>query len=175
MRGYQAGDLAAFDHLYAGLAPVLRRYLLGLTREAAWTDDLVQETFLQIHRARQTYDPSQPVKPWAFAIARHVFLMSRRSRTRRHDFDRAELSDIEQLPQPGAENALLAKDQVRRGLSTLKAGTRRAVWLHHVLGWRFEEVGRRLGIKEEAAKLRASRGMHALKRELERKDRADGD
>lgn len=175
MRGYQGGDIAAFEGLYARLAPVLRRYLLSLARDLAWADDLVQETFLQIHRARHTYDPSQPVQPWAVAIAHHVFLMSRRTRSRKHDFDRVTLEDIDPAAPGGHERPFMARDQLHRGLSTLTPKTRHALWLHHVLGWPFAEVGKRLGMTEATARLRASRGMRALRRTIDETERQDGE
>ena len=83
MREYQSGRFEAFDEIYASIAPALRRYLLSQARDAAKADDLVQETFLQMHRARHTYDASYPLMPWAMAIARHVWLMDRRTLSRR--------------------------------------------------------------------------------------------
>ena len=35
-------------------------------------DDLLQETWLRIHKVRHTYRPGEPVLPWFYAIARHV-------------------------------------------------------------------------------------------------------
>lgn len=46
---YQAGDMAAFERVYASLGPRLRSFLARLTGEAAWAEDLVQEAFLQMH------------------------------------------------------------------------------------------------------------------------------
>lgn len=52
MQEYQAGRFEAVDQIHVSIAPALRRYLLSHVRDAAKADDLVQETFLQIHRAR---------------------------------------------------------------------------------------------------------------------------
>lgn len=41
----QSGRFEAFDEVYASIAPLLRRFLLGQARDAARADDLVQETF----------------------------------------------------------------------------------------------------------------------------------
>ena len=65
MREYQSGRFEAFDEIYASIAPPLRRYLLSQSRDAAKADDLVQETLLQLHRARHTYDSKYPLMPWA--------------------------------------------------------------------------------------------------------------
>ncbi len=159
MIGYQRGDAEAFEVLYASLAPVLRRCLATLARDASWVDDLLQETFLQMHRARHTYNPAFPVRPWALAIARHVFLMNRRARLRRRDFDDRHTDDLNRVSRPGHEHAYLMKDRLERGLAILTPGTRRAVILHHALGFSFAEVGRALGIRETAAKLRVSRAV----------------
>jgi len=166
MTAYQAGDLAAFDGLYARLAPPLRRFLISLSHDDTWVDDLVQETFLQIHRSRRTYNASFPVQPWAFAIAHHVYLMGRRTRRRKHDFDGVPAEDGERASVRSGEDAAEARDQVTKALGRLSPGNRRAVWLHHVLGWSFAEVARALGIREAAAKLRASRGMSVLRQTL---------
>src|SRR5262245_11788480 len=83
MRAYQAGSLEAFEALYAGLATPLRQYLASIARDRGHAPDLLQDTFLQVHRSRHTYRPALPVRPWIFAIARHVALMDRRTAARR--------------------------------------------------------------------------------------------
>lgn len=87
MEGYLAGRIEAFDGLYAVLSGRLRGYLLSQCRDAGLADDLLQDTFMQIHRSRRTYEPGRPVTPWVFAIARHVYLMNRRSAGRRLRFE----------------------------------------------------------------------------------------
>jgi RNA polymerase sigma-70 factor (ECF subfamily) len=170
MRAYQSGDASAFDRLYAALGPVVRRYLRSAARDDARVDDLVQETFLQLHRARRTYNPERPVMPWALAIARHVFLMD--CRVRKRKYDRAAVEFDEQIaladPEPGRgpDDAVIARDQLRQGLARLTPGTRRVVLMHHVHGWSFREIAEKLGINSAAAKLRASRGVNALRARL---------
>ena len=56
MQGYLGGRIDAFDRLYDALAGRLRGYLLSLCRDAALADDLLQETFVQMHRSRRTYN-----------------------------------------------------------------------------------------------------------------------
>jgi RNA polymerase sigma-70 factor (ECF subfamily) len=86
---YQRGEMVAFEQLYQRLAPELRRFLAS----DGQADDLVQETFLQIHRSRHTYLPPRPVLPWVYGIARHVRQMNRRSRWRH---TRGEVDEPEQ-------------------------------------------------------------------------------
>ena len=58
MQAYLDGDIEAFDALYAAFAGRLRGYLLSQCRDATLADDLLQETFMQIHRSRRTYQPA---------------------------------------------------------------------------------------------------------------------
>ena len=161
MREYQSGRFEAFDEIHEAIAPALRRYLLSQARDAAKADDLVQETFLQMHRARHTYNPLFPLMPWATAIARHVWLMDRRTLSRR---PRAT-DDVSELEVPvKAEAASLAdRAEVRRALAKLAGPRREAVIQHHLLGFSFREIAERAGIAETAAKLRSSRGMAQLR------------
>src|SRR5205814_9797676 len=68
MARYASGDDAAFGDVYDAVAPALHRYLARRTRDAALTDDLVQHTFLKMHRNRHHFHDGAEVMPWAFAI-----------------------------------------------------------------------------------------------------------
>src|SRR5579862_8456998 len=72
MASYQTGDPAAATALVHLLSPPLHRYFLADTVSRAHADDLLQETWLRIHRVRHTYRTGEPVHPWFYAIARHV-------------------------------------------------------------------------------------------------------
>jgi len=65
MVAYQRGTMEAFETIYSALASPLRGFLRVLARERTVADDLLQETFLQLHRVRHTYEPGRPVKPWS--------------------------------------------------------------------------------------------------------------
>lgn len=165
MTAYQAGSMPAFEHLYARLAPPLLSYLTSLSRDRARAQDLLQEAFLQIHRSRHAYRSDLPVRPWVFTIARHVWLMDRRTHSRRPHTDHAERS-LPDLPVPAAVEGFADRDRVRRALNDLLPDRREALLLHHVWGFSFAEVGRMLGIRPDAAKLRSSRGIVDLRRRL---------
>lgn len=166
MTGYQAGSLEAFESLYQRLAPALLGYLASLCWNRGRAEDLLQETFLQIHRSRHTYRPSRPVRPWTFAIARHTFLMDRRARARRSRVETSPAGDLPELPVPAEVERLAERRQVLDAISTLSEERREAVILHHVFGFTFAEIGGLLGIREGTAKLRAHRAILALRERL---------
>src|SRR5580700_12288402 len=82
MDRYACGDNAAFAELYDLLAPRLSSFLLRRTGDAARTEDLVQQTFLQMHCARRHFAPGAAVTPWAFAIARRILIDTFRKKGR---------------------------------------------------------------------------------------------
>ena len=164
MADYQAGRVEAFDRLHDALAPDLKAYLTRLSRDPTRADDLLQETFLQIHRSRASHIPGQPVRPWVFAIARRVFLMDRRSATRRtrHE-ERSALDRGELFTASNETERLHARHQVESALKQVPPDGRRAFVLHHLFGLSFAEVAAKLGIKPGAAKIRSSRAAHFMR------------
>ena len=167
MEGYLEGRLEAFDGLHAALSGRIRGYLLSQCRDAALADDLLQDTFMQMHRSRRTYEPGRPVTPWVFAIARHVYLMKRRSAGRRLRFEEALAAETKSNDVARDDlRTLVEKDEVRRALEQVPADQRQALLLHHVEGWSFVEIAARLGIRVNAAKTRAFRGMKKMRGHL---------
>jgi RNA polymerase sigma-70 factor, ECF subfamily len=167
MAAYLDGRLEAFDALYDAFAARLRRYLLSLCRDAALADDLVQETFMQAHRSRRTFEPGRPVTPWLYAIARHVYLMNRRSGARRRRFEERIAADVRARDVAhDAIGALADADRVHRALRGVPADQRRALVMHHVQGWTFAEIAERIGIRVNAAKTRAFRGVRRMREQL---------
>jgi len=175
MVAYQDGDFSAFEELYRALAPKLRGYLASLTWNASATEDLLQEAFLQMHRSRRTYLPGRPVTPWAFAVARHVYLMHRRDLARRSRHEELIAEGAPDLPVPAAVESLGTREAVVLALGEIAREGREALLLHHVWGFSFGEIGALLGIREVTARVRTHRAVTALRQLLATENpRGDG-
>jgi len=164
MTAYQNADLKAFEELYASLADDVRRYVTRTERDRVSIHDLVQETFLEIHRSRRTYLPPLPVRPWIFGIARNVAARSRRAAYLRPRESAAFGldGDLPVAPPASGMQSVDALD-IDKALAGLPAATREPWLLHHVFGFSFESIAARLGITAMAAKLRSSRATKALR------------
>jgi RNA polymerase sigma-70 factor (ECF subfamily) len=166
---YQAGELAAFERLYAALVDDVSRYLAAAARQGDVLQDLVQETFMEIHRSRRTYQPPLPVRPWVFGIARNVLGRHRRRmwRRARHE-DRGIQPADEQMwsTAPPARSLAVEPRDIEDALRRLPAGRRDAWLLHHVHGFSFQQIAERFRIGVGAAKLRSSRAMKTLRTTL---------
>src|SRR3954462_4672798 len=74
MDRYADGDASAFPILYDAIAPRIEGLVRRRTRDASRIDDIVQQTFERIHRARGTFIRGSDVLSWAVKIARNLSL-----------------------------------------------------------------------------------------------------
>ena len=72
MAQYQGGDFNAAAVLIDRLSPQLHRFFAAQFGSRADADDLLQETWLRIHKVRHTYRRDEPLLPRFYAIARRV-------------------------------------------------------------------------------------------------------
>ena len=72
MQAYGAGDLSAFEALYARHRAALYRYLLRSTRNPHLADDLFQETWSRVVDARARWQPRAKFLTWLLHIAHHL-------------------------------------------------------------------------------------------------------
>ena len=78
-----AGQTGAFDQLVARYADDLFNFFHRFVGNSAAADDLVQETFLQVHLAATSFDQQRAFKPWLYTIAANKARDYMRSRSRR--------------------------------------------------------------------------------------------
>ena len=71
MLAYAAGDAAAFDALYARHKGAVYRYLLRHCGNAGVADELFQDVWMNVVRARATYVPTAKFTTWLYTLARH--------------------------------------------------------------------------------------------------------
>jgi len=168
MSAWVAGNSRAFEQLFARLAPRVHGFFLRTFRDSAVADDLLQVTFMKVHRARDRFDRTQRVKPWLFAVAARVRLDELRKRMRLpEDADEEALARAEETAPP-ADDPVGGdvKEAVRAALARLPESQRTVIHLHRYEGLTFTEIAAVLGTTAGAVKLRAFRGYEALRVEL---------
>jgi len=74
MSRYADGDDGMFAVVYDAVAPRLEAYLQRNLRNQALVDDILQQTFMQMHAKRGTFEQGAQVLPWAFCIARNFMI-----------------------------------------------------------------------------------------------------
>src|SRR5260370_4498739 len=115
MDRYARGDDSAFSELYDALAPRLSSFLLRRTRDTTRAEDLLQQTFLQMHCARRHFAPGASATSWAFAIARNLLVDTYRKSAREIVADEDDHQERECVA-PGASPETIAQQRelVRR-------------------------------------------------------------
>jgi RNA polymerase sigma-70 factor (ECF subfamily) len=180
MDRYAQGEDRAFDELYRAAAPRVRGFLLRLSGDASLADDLTQETFVRVHRARGAFEPAAAALPWFFAIARNAFVDHKRREQTRRVVSAAMPPDEGALPEAEApldargDEVVAASEMLSLVRSTLDALTpiqREAFVLVRFEGLSIAEAAQVLGATEAAVKVRAFRAYEALRAALERQDK----
>ncbi|MCC7406064.1 MAG: sigma-70 family RNA polymerase sigma factor [Bdellovibrionales bacterium] len=154
---YQGGDYAAFECLYERHSGRVFQYLKGkVSAEAA--KDLLQETFLKIHRSRSQYQPQYPFLPWLFTVARNSlndFFKSPDQKVIKIGIDTDSLPAA--LPHIGSEHDLSA------ALSGLPHVQRRAIELRYLNEWSFEKIADEMSTTPENSRQIISRGIKKMR------------
>jgi RNA polymerase sigma-70 factor (ECF subfamily) len=167
MQAYQQGDSSAVGELVRRISPALLRYLTVGQANRSDAEDLLQECWLRVHRARHTYRPAEPVLPWIFAVARHTRLDGFR-RDRRRQARELLVDVMPDVVSPDAPDSALASDQLRRLLDELPDAQREVIVMLKVSGMTLEEVARATSSTIGAVKQKAHRAYTKLRGLLER-------
>jgi len=175
MERFAAGDDAALGEVYDLAAPAVLTFLNGLTRNRQQAEDLTQETFLRIHRARGLFHPGAAVLPWAYTIARRLFLDDVRARRASRlvpsgppggtDLDGGPPLDVA-ATDPTAEELFADRELSRaldQALEKLPEAQASAFRLLKGEGLSVAEVATIMGTTKGAVKLRAHRAYEALR------------
>ncbi len=168
MSGYQAGDAAAVDELVREVNPILSRFYLSLTGGPQHLDDLLQDCWMRIHRARHSYRAAEPVLPWIFAIARHSRVDSYRKwqRTSGRESNIDGLARHPSSDPRGAFDTAVEARAVLRIIDGLPDGQREVITMLKVTGMSVDEVARATGSTGTAVKQKAHRAYQAIRRAL---------
>jgi RNA polymerase sigma-70 factor (ECF subfamily) len=172
----QAGDDHAFDHLLGKYRAPVVHFVYRLVREPALAEELAQDVFLRVFRARRSYRPRAKFTTWLFRIATNVALNALRDgRMRRWGETSIDAEDaglqVAQLSAPGptAEQRLLEAErarQIRAAVESLPEKQRLAVLLHKYQDLDYAEIAPILGCSESALKSLLFRAYEALRVKL---------
>ncbi len=168
MERYARGDEAAFAELYDAIAPRLFAFLVRQTRSEAHAKDVLQQTMLKIHLARGTFIQGAAVLPWAFAIARRLWIDQTRRGRREVPLERESVQEpaAEQAAPDDAAYSQELAARIGRELEKLPENQRIAFQLVKQEELSIAEAAAVLGTTESAVKLRAHRAYVALRASL---------
>ncbi len=168
----KAGDCVSFALLLERHRSSVERFLYHRVRNRALAEELAQEVFLRVYRARAGYQPTARFQSWLFQIASHLGANSRRDRRHEvlHDYLDHQPSNAPALQVPDRRPSIeekLAGDvrraEVRRAVAALPRKQRTAVLLHKFAGMDYSEIARTFHCSESAVKSLMFRAHEALR------------
>ena len=169
MLRYQDGDTAAFETLYRRHNDALYRYLLRHCRHHATAEDVFQEVWGKIIKARASYRPTAKFTTFMYRVAHNCFIDHVR-RNKRHS-NNTELepdlyADTSDQPDTIAERNL-AKERLAVALKDLPEEQRDAFLLHEEAGLNIDQIASVTGSNRETAKSRLRYAVNKLRAAIE--------
>jgi RNA polymerase sigma-70 factor, ECF subfamily len=163
----QAGDLRAYERLYALQGARMKNLARNLLGNSADAEDAVQETFLKVQRSIASYRGQSSFVTWTFRILVNTCYDARRSRIRKKEVtaDDSEESPRPEPRAPGAHPSL--RLALERALATLTQHQRDVFLLYEVEGFRHAEIAFMLEMTEAASKNALFQAKKNLRQTLE--------
>lgn len=179
MLRYCGGDYAAFEALYHRHGRGLYRFIAWQCPRVDWVEEIVQDAWMGLHRARENYQPSAAFKTLLYQIARNrmIDLLRQRNPVLASDLgsadDDQEVFDylLDQHETSAAPEGTLEKRQLNQALheaiSRLPQEQKEALVLHQFNDLTLAEIALMTGAKEETVKGRLRYAMQKLRLAME--------
>ncbi len=169
------GDSPSFSLLLEKHREPVVWFLFRMVQNQAIAEELAQEVFFRVYRARATYEPTAKFTTWLFRIATRLALNW--IRDGRHEKSQASLDAgapegmARQVAatEPNVEQRLLRRDrllEVRRAVEQLPAKQRAAVLMHKYQEMEYSQIAGVLSCSESAVKSLLFRAYEALRASL---------
>jgi RNA polymerase sigma-70 factor (ECF subfamily) len=163
MRRVQAGETAQLAQLFERYHLPLFRYLLHLTGNRAFSEDLVQECFLRVLKYAASYDSSFPFQVWLYRMARNAYFDARHKH--RFEVTGSEIAEI-RSPEPIADELLVRKEDtvlLQEALEKLSEDRREVLVLSRFHNLRYEDIAVILKCEIGTARVRVYRALKELR------------
>lgn len=150
----RAGELGAFEAVYAAHAGRLFSVACRMLGNTADAEDILQEIFLSAYRKLDGFRGESALGTWLYRLAMNHCLDHLRSRAARTN-DRTDVLDEgaeHDSGQPGLADQAISRLDLERALARLPDGCRAAFVLHDVQGLEHREVAEVLGVAEGTSK-----------------------
>ncbi len=170
---WQNGDAAAFEALVRQWQQPIARFLARMAGDGEQANDLCQEVFLRLFRARTSYRDNGRFSTWLYRVALNVARDG--ARRRMHHFeiiDEHELIDGQASAERRCEQRELARD-VDGALGELPEPLRETLVLRHYLGVDFEHMSQVLETPASTLKSRFAAALARLRDRLSRLGHVD--
>ena len=169
MLRYQEGDTAAFETLYRRHNDPLYRYLMRMCRHRATAEDVFQEVWGKIIKARSSYRPTAKFTTFLYRVAHNCFIDDVR-RNKRHAGATVLEPELHADPQESPETITersLAKERLQVALLDLPEEQRDVFLLHEEAGLSVDQIASVTGSNRETAKSRLRYAVKKLRVAIE--------
>ncbi len=162
----RAGDMAAFETLYRSYWQPLYAFAFRYVRSKPDAEDVTQEVFLRIWRARADWLPAGPVRNYLYLAVRNAARdRLARAAVARRSWWRHEKAETTQEFQCDLESRELAA-AVERALAALPPKRAALCRLRLIDGLSYAEIADRLGICTKTVETQLARGLKTVREQI---------
>ena len=175
MLRYRDGDLRAFEELYSRHRVGLYRFIAWRSPRADWVDEIVQDSWANLHHARNRYQPDASFRTYLYQIARNRLLDLLRQQapllaadlgtgTDGRDVFDALADAAQDVVTPDAALAIKQRnDSLHQALAALPSEQKEAVVLQQFSGMSLDEISAVVAAPVETVKSRLRYAMRKLR------------
>ena len=180
MQAFARGEAACFDILVRRHQDAVLNFILRTIRQRARAEELLQEVFIRVVKARGRYEVTAKFTTWLYTIARNIcFDELRRGRLRQtqsldtpgpHAAQDAapwveRVPDAQPDPESKAHDASVAA-RIQTALNDLPDDQREVFILRQLSGLAFKEIGEIVGVSENTVKSRMRYALEKVRQAL---------
>lgn len=174
---YQDGDDQAFRIIVERYEPSIRGFLHKRLKDEERVQDLTQDTFLRVHRARERYDASRKFSTWIYTIASNLLKNEYRNRSRRRETNFSDLRRDDSPSVGGSRPIEFEADQpdperdayrgelreaIRDAIEMMEEHHRVPFVMREVEDRTYEEISEAIGVPVGTVKSRLFRARNAF-------------
>ena len=173
MAQVQRGEPEAFEQLVRRYGGALYAFFVRLGSSPADAEDLMQDTFLRVFKARATFDSQRPLRPWVYGIATHVWADERRRRGGARATAAGGAPVVEEPAGTAMDDVAAQAERrdmarhIQEAMQQLPEEHRLVLVLRHYHGLSYEGIGQALGISVGTVKSRLHYALAKLREELQ--------
>jgi RNA polymerase sigma-70 factor (ECF subfamily) len=161
----QEGKVEAMGLLYERYKRLLYSFFYQMTKDSAWSEDLVQMVFYRMLKYNKQFNGSGSFKSWMFSIARNVLTDGFRKKKKRSDAFNVATSEKTLIEDNEADHGVIENERNRilsDALNRLDEETKELIIMIKLNEMKYREVAEILNMNESTIKVKVFRGIKLL-------------
>lgn len=159
----QAGNKRVYAQLLSELAPYIKMRIGGGLANPDWTEEIIQDVLISVHRSLDSYSPDRPFKPWVNAIIHYRKTDFLRKHYRNKELNQASQNNAKIFEENVTNNVHAGElKDIEEALQKLPVKQQQIFKFLKIEGYSSAEVAQKMGMSISAVKVSSHRTVKKL-------------